>query len=101
MTGKDIRMNRLFSKGENAVVIAIDHGYMDGPIPVLGLGGHTTPDPADSLQLAADEIADGAKGVVFGRNALQRKDPIAYQLALNEVVKRGMSSQDAVKKFNL
>ena len=33
MTGKDIRMNRLFSKGENAVVIAIDHGYMDGPIP--------------------------------------------------------------------
>ncbi len=71
------------------------------PIPILGLGGHTTPDPADSLQLAADEIADGANGVVFGRNALQRKDPIAYQLALNEVVKRGMKPQDAVKQFNL
>ena len=33
MTGQEIRLNRLFSKGENAVVIAIDHGYMDGPIP--------------------------------------------------------------------
>ena len=25
-------MNKLFSKGENAVIVAIDHGYMDGPI---------------------------------------------------------------------
>lgn len=33
MTGKDIRMNKLLSKGENAVIVAIDHGYMDGPIP--------------------------------------------------------------------
>jgi len=33
MTGRAIRLERLFSKGENAVVIAIDHGYMDGPIP--------------------------------------------------------------------
>jgi hypothetical protein len=29
------------------------------------------------------------------------KDPIAYQLALNEVVKRGMKPEDAVKKFSL
>jgi len=33
MTGKEIRMNKLLSKGENAVIIAIDHGYMGGPIP--------------------------------------------------------------------
>lgn len=33
MTGKEIRLNRLFSNGENAVVIAIDHGEFDGPIP--------------------------------------------------------------------
>jgi class I fructose-bisphosphate aldolase len=33
MTGKDIKMNILMSKGENAVIVAIDHGYMDGPIP--------------------------------------------------------------------
>lgn len=33
MNGIDIRMNRLFSRGENAVVVAIDHGMFDGPIP--------------------------------------------------------------------
>ena len=33
MNGTQIRLNKLFSKGQNAVVIAIDHGYMDGPIP--------------------------------------------------------------------
>jgi DhnA family fructose-bisphosphate aldolase class Ia len=33
LTGKDIRLNRLFSKGENAVVVAIDHGEFDGPLP--------------------------------------------------------------------
>jgi DhnA family fructose-bisphosphate aldolase class Ia len=44
------------------------------PVPILGLGGHTTPDPIDSLMLAAKEIQEGAKGVVFGRNAIQRPD---------------------------
>ena len=33
MTGKEIRLNRLFSNGENAVVIAVDHGEFDGPLP--------------------------------------------------------------------
>ncbi len=32
MTGKEIRLGRLFSQG-NAVVVAIDHGEFDGPIP--------------------------------------------------------------------
>ncbi len=33
MNGRELRMDKLFSRGENAVVIAVDHGYMDGPIP--------------------------------------------------------------------
>jgi class I fructose-bisphosphate aldolase len=32
VTGKDIRLGRLFSNGENAVVVAVDHGEFDGPI---------------------------------------------------------------------
>src|SRR6056297_1924990 len=35
MSGKSIRMNKLFSQGENAVIIAVDHGYMDGPIEAM------------------------------------------------------------------
>ena len=33
MTGKDIRFSRLFSGGKNAVVVAVDHGEFDGPLP--------------------------------------------------------------------
>ena len=33
MTGKDIRLSKLFSNGENAVVVAVDHGEFDGPLP--------------------------------------------------------------------
>jgi len=33
LTGKEIRLNRLFSENKNAVVVAIDHGMFDGPIP--------------------------------------------------------------------
>lgn len=75
---------------------------VDGcPLPILGLGGHTTPNPVDSLLLAKKQIDEGAKGVVFGRNAIQRPDPIAYQKALCEVVKNGLDPAEAVKKFNL
>jgi DhnA family fructose-bisphosphate aldolase class Ia len=75
---------------------------IDGcPLPVLGLGGHTTPDPEDSLILARKEISEGARGVVFGRNTIQRPDPKAYQRALCEVVKYNLDPHEAVKKFNL
>lgn len=33
MTGKEIRLARLFSRGGNAVIVAIDHGEFDGPLP--------------------------------------------------------------------
>jgi len=31
MSGKDIRLEKLFSKGENALIIAVDHGLANGP----------------------------------------------------------------------
>lgn len=71
------------------------------PLPILGLGGHTTPDPVDSLILARQLIKEGCKGVVFGRNAIQRPDPAAYQRALCEVVKKGADPHDMVKKYQL
>jgi DhnA family fructose-bisphosphate aldolase class Ia len=71
------------------------------PLPILGLGGHATHDPVDSLILAQKEIQQGCKGVVFGRNAIQRPDPIFYQKALCEVVKYGLDPHKAVEKYNL
>lgn len=71
------------------------------PLPILGLGGHTTPNPVDSLILARNEIEQGCRGVVFGRNAIQRPNPIGYQKALCAVVKHGMDPYAAVKEFNV
>ncbi|MBN1292772.1 MAG: hypothetical protein JXB48_13105 [Candidatus Latescibacteria bacterium] len=71
------------------------------PVPVLGLGAEKKPTQLEALQLAADEVADGAGGVVFGRNAIQVPDPAAFQRALCDVVKWGLSPQYAVNKYNL
>ena len=55
----------------------------------------------DSLLLARREIDEGARGVVFGRNALQVSDPPAFQRALCDVVKRGTTAAEAAQRHNL
>ncbi len=59
------------------------------PAPIFALGAAKLPTPLDALRLAQHEVADGAQGVVFGRNALQVDDPLNFQAALIEVVKHG------------
>jgi DhnA family fructose-bisphosphate aldolase class Ia len=71
------------------------------PVPVLGLGAAKLPNQLDALQLAADEVAAGAGGVVFGRNAVQVPNPPAFQRALCDVVKHGLSPEAALQKYNL
>jgi len=71
------------------------------PIPVLGLGAEKTPLQIQALQLAAEETRDGARGVVFGRNAIQVNDPFSFQAALCEVVKKGITPNEAISKYNL
>jgi DhnA family fructose-bisphosphate aldolase class Ia len=57
------------------------------PVPVLALGAKKLPKESDALQLAADAIGAGARGIVFGRNVVQSKDPERLLDALKEVVK--------------
>jgi len=71
------------------------------PIPIFGLGAERKPTQLEALRLAADEVKDGAKGVVFGRNALQVADPPAFQRALCDVVKRGASATVAARKHGV
>ena len=52
-----------------------------------GPGRGEAADPTAALKLAAAEVAAGAGGVVFGRNAIQVADPHAFQAALCDVVK--------------
>ncbi len=67
------------------------------PVPVLGLGAEKLPTQRAALELAAAEVASGAGGVVFGRNAIQVANPAAFQGALCDVVKYEKSVDEAMK----
>jgi 3-hydroxy-5-phosphonooxypentane-2,4-dione thiolase len=81
----------------------IDFAQVTGacPIPVLGLGAEKLATPLDALKLAADEVRAGAGGVVFGRNAIQVADPMAFQAALCDVVRNGVAPDAAVQQYKL
>ena len=57
------------------------------PIPVFVLGGEKMKTERDAIKLAEKVISSGAKGVVFGRNVFQAKDPEQFILKLKDVVK--------------
>lgn len=71
------------------------------PVPIFGLGAAKCKTQIEALKLAAAEVAAGAGGVVFGRNAIQVPDPAAFQRALCDVVKRGTKPAQAAKKHKL
>jgi len=71
------------------------------PVPVLGLGAEKLPTQRAALQLAANEVAAGAGGVVFGRNAIQVPNPSAFQQALCDVVKQGLDVDATMQKYGL
>lgn len=71
------------------------------PVPVWALGAKKLPTMLDALKLASQEISDGARGVVFGRNAFSWPDSRRFQAALVEVVKHGKMPQDALKACGL
>jgi DhnA family fructose-bisphosphate aldolase class Ia len=71
------------------------------PVPIFGLGADKKPTQLEALQLAFDEIKDGARGVVFGRNAIQVPNPLAFQKALCDVVKNGLNPAEAITKYKL
>lgn len=71
------------------------------PVPILGLGAEKTPTDLDALELAEKEIRGGARGVVFGRNAIQASNPPAFVAALQEIVKNAGSARAAALKYGL
>jgi len=70
-------------------------------IPILGLGGSKMKTALDALNLAYEEVKNGAKGVVFGRNAIQVENPKQFQSALCEVVKNYADPKEMVRKYSL
>lgn len=71
------------------------------PVPVLALGAKKLPKESAALALAADAITSGARGIVFGRNVIQSKNPEKLLDALKEVVKEFQAPDKIAKKYGL
>jgi class I fructose-bisphosphate aldolase/fructose-bisphosphate aldolase/2-amino-3,7-dideoxy-D-threo-hept-6-ulosonate synthase len=69
-------------------------------VPVLVLGGSPTGNPRDALQMAANAIEGGARGVVFGRNVIQHERPDRMVAALAQLVHGGSTVDQAAKELN-
>jgi len=71
------------------------------PIPVLALGAEKMDREIDALRLADRAVAAGARGVVFGRNVLQARDPAQFLRALKDVVQGRLSPSHAAETYRL
>ncbi len=71
------------------------------PVPILVLGAEKLPNEIDALELAHRAIRGGARGVVFGRNVIQSRDPAAMVSALRAVVKEDVDPADAAVEAGL
>jgi fructose-bisphosphate aldolase, class I len=67
-----------------------------GGIPVLVRGGSKATDE-EILQRTEELIAQGAAGIVYGRNIIQHRDPGAMTKALMAVVHDGASAAEAME----
>jgi DhnA family fructose-bisphosphate aldolase class Ia len=67
------------------------------PAPVLIAGGPKLPSETAVLQMVADTIALGGKGVVFGRNIWQHRNPAAMVRALRTVIHEGATGEQAAE----
>jgi len=69
------------------------------PIPIVILGSKKLPREIDALKLAEQAIANGARGLAFGRNIFQTRDPGKMINALQAVVKEKQTAEEAAKKL--
>lgn len=68
-------------------------------VPVLVLGGAPSGDAKSALQMAADAMSAGARGVVFGRHVITHERPDRMVAALAEVVHGGATVDQAAKQL--
>jgi DhnA family fructose-bisphosphate aldolase class Ia len=71
------------------------------PVPVLALGAEKLACELDALELAFKAVDAGARGVVFGRNVVQARDPAQFLRALKKVVQHNVSPVDAAMEHGI
>lgn len=69
-------------------------------VPLLVLGGAARSEPREALQMAADAVAAGASGVVFGRNIFAHPRPDRMAAALGAIVHGGATVEAAARSLS-
>jgi len=70
------------------------------PVPIVIAGGPKGNTDRDILEMCAGAMSAGAKGVTFGRNIFQHKNPPAMVRALNKIVIQGKTVREALKELD-
>jgi len=67
------------------------------PVPAFTIGAEKLENDLDVLKKAADSVSRGARGIIFGRNIFMAEKPRELIKALNQVINKGISPDEAIK----
>jgi fructose-bisphosphate aldolase/2-amino-3,7-dideoxy-D-threo-hept-6-ulosonate synthase len=70
------------------------------PVPIVIAGGPKANTDRDILEMCAGAMAAGAKGVTFGRNIFQHKNPPAMVRALSKIIIQSKTVREALKELD-
>ena len=71
------------------------------PVPVFTIGAEKLSSDLAVLQKAKDSVAQGARGIIFGRNIFMAEKPAELIAALNDVMNSDRDPRDALKAHGL
>ena len=66
------------------------------PVPVFTIGAEKMNTDLDVLKKAHDSVAQGARGIIFGRNIFMAENPPRLIAALNAVINDGVAPEEAM-----
>ncbi|MCP4761802.1 MAG: class I fructose-bisphosphate aldolase family protein [archaeon] len=69
------------------------------PVPIVIAGGPKLETTFDVLQMIADAMEGGAKGVAMGRNIFQADDPITFVKTISLIVHERYTVNEAIKEI--
>ena len=98
------RVTRVMAElGADLIKCFITHKFREVvdnlPVPAFTIGAEKLNSDLDVLKKAADSVAQGARGIIFGRNIFMAEKPLELTKALNQVINRGVSPEEACKSL--
>lgn len=71
------------------------------PVPIFTIGAEKLKSDLEVLKKAQASVGQGARGIIFGRNIFMAESSAKLVKALNEVINKGISSEEAANKYDL